>query len=44
MKDGSFESPLLQQGQTIEHRFDRPGVYPYYCAPHPHMQAEVVVE
>jgi plastocyanin len=32
--DGSFKSDTLTAGGTFEHRFDTPGVYPYYCGFH----------
>lgn len=33
-EDGSFQSPLLRKGDSFEHTFSEPGVYPYYCALH----------
>jgi len=32
--DGSFSCDTLTAGGQFEHRFDVPGVYPYYCAFH----------
>lgn len=32
--DGSFKSDTLTAGGTFEHRFESPGVYPYYCTFH----------
>ena len=32
--DGSFKSEILTAGATYKHRFDRPGVYRYYCEFH----------
>jgi len=32
--DGSFKSDTLKQGDKFEHKFDKPGVYPYYCEFH----------
>jgi plastocyanin len=32
--DGSFKSEILTAGATFRHRFDRPGVYRYYCQFH----------
>ena len=32
--DGSFHSETLTAGGTFQHRFDRPGVYHYYCEFH----------
>jgi len=33
-EDGSFQSPLLHNGESFEHTFYEPGVYPYFCALH----------
>lgn len=33
-EDGSFESPTLVGGGKFEHRFDKPGVYHYFCGFH----------
>jgi plastocyanin len=41
--DKSFDSGLLQPGQTYRRTFDQPGQYPYYCLPHPFMKGVVVV-
>jgi manganese oxidase len=30
-EDGSFDSGRLTAGQSYEHKFEKPGVYPYYC-------------
>jgi len=32
--DGSFDSGTLVGGQSFEHKFDKPGSYPYYCMFH----------
>ena len=32
--DGSFKSDTLTAGGQFEHKFDTPGVYPYYCSFH----------
>ena len=32
--DGSFKSEVLTAGGRFEYRFDRPGVYSYYCGFH----------
>jgi plastocyanin/uncharacterized membrane protein YozB (DUF420 family) len=32
--DGSFKSETLTAGGKFEHKFDKPGVYPYYCEFH----------
>jgi plastocyanin len=43
-KEGLPESDRLFQDETWQRTFDKPGVYPYICGPHPHMTGEVVVE
>jgi plastocyanin len=30
-----FNSPVLKTGDAFSHKFDRPGVYHYYCSIHP---------
>lgn len=42
--EGGFESPRFFPGESWEHRFDKPGRYPYSCGPHPEMHGEVIVE
>jgi len=42
--EGGFESPRMFPGESWEHRFDRPGRFPYICGPHPEMRGEIVVE
>jgi plastocyanin len=32
--DESFKSEVLTAGGVFEHRFDAPGLYPYYCEFH----------
>lgn len=41
--DGAFDSGLIESGQGFERVFDRPGVYPYHCTPHPFMHGRVEV-
>lgn len=40
----AWRSELLSPGDLYERRFDQPGVYPYFCEPHPFMTATVIVE
>ncbi len=40
---GQFVGGTPQAGTSLARRFDRPGVYPYYCAQHPGMIGAVVV-
>ncbi len=42
--DGAFDSGLIESGQGFERVFDRAGVYPYHCTPHPFMHGRVTVE
>jgi plastocyanin len=32
-----------EQGESVTHTFDKPGVYPYFCKLHPGMAAAIVV-
>lgn len=41
--DESFDSGLLQPGESWSHTFDEPGDVEYFCTPHPWMRARVVV-
>jgi hemoglobin len=41
--DGSF-SGLVQQGTTFQHTFDTAGTIEYFCAIHPAMMGQVIVE
>jgi glucose dehydrogenase/plastocyanin len=43
-RDGVFDTGLLASGATASHTFDTPGVYDYFCAPHPWMVGEVIVD
>jgi Icc protein len=40
---GRFRSPVLDTDGRFSHRFDTPGVYPYYCSLHPRMTGRVTV-
>ncbi|MGQ0466518.1 MAG: cupredoxin domain-containing protein [Sporichthyaceae bacterium] len=39
-----FASKLLKKGQSFSYTFTKPGVYEYFCSPHPNMVAKVVVK
>lgn len=39
----AISSPMLSKGQSFTFRFTVPGTYSYYCAVHPDMRAQVVV-
>ncbi|MGA2783734.1 MAG: plastocyanin/azurin family copper-binding protein [Candidatus Bathyarchaeia archaeon] len=38
-----FYSNLIQPGGNFTHTFERPGVYPYHCDPHPWMTGKITV-
>lgn len=40
----AWRSDLLSPGDLFERRFDEPGVFDYFCEPHPFMTATVIVE
>jgi len=42
--DRSFQAGMLQNGADAIIAFNKPGVYPYFCGPHPPMKGEVIVE
>ncbi|MFH1103427.1 MAG: plastocyanin/azurin family copper-binding protein [Actinomycetota bacterium] len=42
-RDGKFGSDFLNPGATFTMTFTEPGVYPYFCTPHPWMQGTVTV-
>jgi plastocyanin len=42
--DGAFHSPALDQGDTYQFKFDKPGVYKYICSIHPRMMATITVK
>ena len=41
--EGDWDTGELEKAQTATLRFDTPGIYPYFCAYHPHMRAEITV-
>ncbi len=41
--DGSWKTPLLNQGASASVSFSTPGTYAYICTPHPWMQGTIVV-
>jgi plastocyanin len=42
-ENAGFDSRGIQRGERWRARFTEPGVYPYYCGPHPFMKGVVVV-
>jgi plastocyanin len=41
--DGAFASPVLGRDDEWSFTFAEPGLYTYFCAPHPQMKAQVEV-
>ncbi len=41
--DGSFDTGLLQPGDSATVEFDTPGVFVYHCTPHPWMTGYIIV-
>ncbi|MDO8467230.1 MAG: plastocyanin/azurin family copper-binding protein [bacterium] len=39
----TFQSKLLQKGESYSYTFNQPGVYSYFCGSHPNMKGEIVV-
>ena len=39
-----FDSGLIQAGGSYTHVFERVGIYPYHCDPHPWMTGIVIVK
>jgi plastocyanin len=42
-EDDSFETPVIDQGETSEHTFQGSGKYPYFCTIHPGMDGTITV-
>ena len=43
-KAGDPEPAYFFPGETYERKFDKPGVYPYRCGPHPEMTGTITVQ
>lgn len=41
--DGAFASPVIGRGDEWTFTFNEPGLYSYFCVPHPEMKAQVEV-
>ncbi|MBC8747118.1 plastocyanin [Paraburkholderia sp. WC7.3g] len=41
---GLFRSAALDQDDTYQYRFDKPGVYKIFCGIHPNMKATITVQ
>jgi plastocyanin len=44
VKPRAFDSGALDTDQQFSKVFNTPGVYPYFCAVHPHMTAQIIVK
>nr|MBA3263744.1 cupredoxin domain-containing protein [Thermoleophilaceae bacterium] len=42
--DGSFDTGIMDAGQSGAHTFNQAGTFSYICTPHPNMQGTVVVQ
>jgi plastocyanin len=42
--DGRFYSGILGSEDSFSHTFNEPGIYSYFCSPHPWMNGFVLVE
>ncbi len=42
--DGSWDTGLLNKGESKTITFDKPGDYTYHCSPHPNMVARIQVQ
>jgi plastocyanin len=41
--DGRFYSGILESEDSFSHTFNEPGIYSYFCSPHPWMTGSVIV-
>jgi LPXTG-motif cell wall-anchored protein len=42
-ENGSFETPVIDKGETSSHTFNRKGSYPYFCSIHAGMEGRITV-
>jgi LPXTG-motif cell wall-anchored protein len=42
-ENGSFETPVIDEGQTSSHTFNRRGSYAYFCSLHAEMEGRITV-
>lgn len=43
-KDGTWDSPFIEQGDTFKIQFKETGSFPYWCRVHPFMVGTIIVE
>ena len=41
---GVFRSGALDEGDSFQFTFEKPGTYAFFCSVHPHMRGTIVVE
>jgi len=41
---GTFRSAAMDEGDSFQVTFDRPGTYRFFCSVHPHMTGTIIVE
>ena len=41
---GTFRSAAMDEGDSFQVTFDRPGAYRFFCSIHPHMTGTIIVE
>ena len=41
---GAFRSGALDEGDSFQFKFDKPGTYRFFCSVHPHMTGTIVVD
>ena len=41
---GVFRSGALDEGDSFQFTFDKPGTYEFFCSVHPHMRGTIVVD
>lgn len=42
--DNSFDTGIMQQGQSGSVAFEKAGTYTYHCSVHPNMKGEIIVQ
>jgi len=44
IKSDTFNSVIINKGESFQFKFDNPGTYDYTCAIHPTMKGEIIVQ